>query len=372
LVGRTLLVADNITNSIVVQGPPSGLEIIQRLLDQVDVKADQVMISSVIGQLTLNDNKTFGVDYLYNHDGTTASRGGGGFGPSLPILPITTPANGTTPASTTTFSPGTLSGAGGLQVYGKIGSSLNVFLQALQSTGKFNVLSRPSVFTANNQKGTISSGQRVAIPTSSNSFTTGGASTNVQYQDVVLKLEVIPLINSKDEITLQISLLDDEVNGDQVIPGAGPNGTALTVPKIFTREILTTVTIPNNETIVLGGLIKDSKTSTVDGIPILSSIPFIGKLFANTVKADTREELLIFLQPSIITSRSSLDAVGNDMDRRYKGASDVRKFADGPGSLPPPNAKPVADKAGTPPKARPVAQDPADSSVKKTIQPARY
>ncbi len=64
LVGRTLLVADNITNSIVAQGPPSGLEIIERLLDQIDVKPDQVMISTVIGQLTLNDGKEFGMDYL--------------------------------------------------------------------------------------------------------------------------------------------------------------------------------------------------------------------------------------------------------------------------------------------------------------------
>ena len=375
LVGRTLLVADNITNSIVVQGPPSGLEIIQRLLDQVDVKADQVMISTVIGQLTLDDSKQFGVDYLYN-DGTTATRGGGGFGPPLPILPIVNPPTATGGASTTTsFSPGSLSPAGGLQLYGKIGSSLSVFLKALQSTGKFNVLSRPSVFTANNQKGTISSGQRVAIPTGTNTYgagSTGTGSTQIQYQDVVLKLEVIPLINSENEITLQISLLNDEVNGVQTIAGAGPNGTDLHVPRIFTREILTTVTIPNNETIVLGGLIKDSKNNSVTGIPILSSIPFIGKLFANTVKSDTREELLIFLQPSIITSRSSLDAVGNDMDRRYKGAPDLHKFSDGPGSLPPPNAKPVADKAGSPPKALPVAPAPAPAKVKKSIQPARY
>ncbi|MEI6607844.1 MAG: secretin N-terminal domain-containing protein, partial [Verrucomicrobiota bacterium] len=118
LVGRTLLVADNITNSIVVQGPPSGLEIIERLLDQVDVKADQVMISTVIGQLTLDDSKTFGADYVFNHAGSTALRGGGGSSPDMPILPIvSTPAGGTASTSTT-YSPGSQSGGtGGLQVY---------------------------------------------------------------------------------------------------------------------------------------------------------------------------------------------------------------------------------------------------------------
>lgn len=376
LVGRTLLVADNITNSIVVQGPPSGLEIIERLLDQIDVKADQVMISTVIGQLTLDDSKTFGADYTFN-DGSSNSalRGGGGFSPSMPIVPI---PSTTTGGTATTYNPGALSGAGGLQVYGKIGNNLNVFVQALQSTGKFTVLSRPSVFTANNQKGTISSGRRVAIPTNSNSFTNGGASTNIQYQDVVLKLEVIPLINSKDEITLQIALLDDEVNGNQTIAGAGANGTTLTVPNIFTRQVLTTVTIPNNETIVLGGLIKDSKSDSVDGIPILSSIPFLGKLFSNTIKANTREELLIFLQPSIITSRASLDSAQSDAARRYQGSRETRKFADGPEVLPPPgSAKPAADSA-TPPKAVPVDPQPAatpsattPAKTKKSIQPSR-
>ena len=219
---------------------------------------------------------------------------------------------------------------------------------------------------ANNQKGTISSGRRVAIPTNSNSFNNGGASTNIQYQDVVLKLEVIPLINSSDEITLQIALLDDEVNGDQTIAGAGANGTTLTVPNIFTREILTTVTIPNNETIVLGGLIKDSKSNSVAGIPILSSIPLLGKLFANTVKADTREELLIFLQPSIITSRSALHDAQTDVDRRFKASPDVRKFAEGPESLPLPNPSRPPAANSFPPKAIPVEQQPAPAKPTTT------
>ena len=80
-------------------------------------------------------------------------------------------------------------------------------------------------------------------------------STNIEYQDVVLKLEVIPLVNSNNEITMQIALLNDEQNGTQTIAGGGSNGGDLTVPRISTREILTTATVPNNETIVLGGLI---------------------------------------------------------------------------------------------------------------------
>ena len=365
LVGRTLLVADNITNSVVVQGPPSGLEIIERLLDQIDVKPDQVMISTVIGQLTLNDDFKVGLDYL-KVGNDFVGRGGNGSGPVLPILNQLVaaipgvPAVGTpgqpgyqagtsgTPAQNI-FNPGTLSSGGGLQIYGKIGNNLNVYLQALQSKTDFTVLSRPSIFTANNVVGTISSGERIAIPTGSNSFgTSGNASTQIEYQDVVLKLEVRPLVNSENDITMEIALLNDEQNGTQTIAGGGGNGGDLTVPRISTREILTTVTVPNNQTIVLGGLISSKNAKTKSGIPILSSIPYIGGLFGSTQDTKDRSELMVFIQPSIVNNERSLNSVQADMDARYKASERTRTFADGPGVLPPVDViLPVADKEGS-------------------------
>ena len=393
LVGRTLLVADNITNSIVVQGPPSGLEIIERLLDQIDVKPDQVMISTVIGQLTLNDDFKVGLDYL-KLGNNFVGRGGNGSGNPLPILnqvvaamagipaigtpgtPGFVPAVPGTPAQNL-FNPGTLSGSG-LQVYGKIGNNLNIYLQALQSKTDFTVLSRPSIFTANNQKGTISSGERIAIPTGSNSFgTSGNASTQIEYQDVVLKLEVRPLVNSDNEITMEIALLNDEQNGTQTIAGGGGNGGNLTVPRISTREILTTVTVPNNETIVLGGLITTKNSKTKSGIPILSSIPYIGGLFGSTQNTKDRSELMVFIQPSVVNNDRSLNAVQADMDGRYKVSDRTRTFADGPGVLPPAGAiTPVEDKESSrrpaaAPRATPVSQPaPTASTVKPSIRPA--
>jgi len=363
LVGRTLLVADNITNSIVVQGPPSGLEIIERLLDQIDVKPDQVMISTVIGQLTLDDSTKFGLDYL--------SLGGdviGGAGGGLRKL-ITTPESGTpgsagfVPAKTGNFDRGSLSGSG-LRVYGKIGNNMSVYLEALQSNSDFTVLSRPSIFTSNNQKGTISSGERIAVPTGSNN-SGNFSSTNIEYQDVVLKLEVVPLVNSDNEITMQISLLNDEQNGTQKIEGVGD------VPKITTREILTTVTVPNNETIVLGGLIVGRGGKSKSGIPILSSIPYIGGLFGSTTDTKTRSELMVFMQPSIVKNDRSLNAVQADMDQRYKVSPRTREFADGPGVLPPMDAIPTSDKGGSRKQTAPLPpfEDPVPPSMKRTIRP---
>lgn len=363
LVGRTLLVADNITNTIVAQGPPSGLEIIDRLLDQIDVKPDQVMISTVIGTLTLKDDKDLGLKYLW---GKTSDnfKGGGGDLPS-DLNPF--PAGGGTDKFPI-FDP-TVITSGGLRMYGKVGD-MNMFLSALQARTDFTVLSRPSIFTSNNQKGTISNGKRIAIPTGSTNYgNVNGSSTQIQYQDVVLKLKVIPLVNSNNEITLQIALLNDQQGDDQKIQGGAGNGGTLTVPGINTQEILTTATVPNNETIVLGGLIIASDNQGRSGIPILSDIPYLGKLFAYNKNYRDRSELMIFLQPSIVNNDRSLKEVQKGMDSRYKVAPDSRKFSDDYGVLPgiddiPRLNRPVEP---TPPKAVPVYTGP--STVKPTIRP---
>ena len=355
LVGRTLLVADNITNSIVVQGPPSGLEIIERLLDQIDVKPDQVLISAVIGQLTLDDSIDTGVSYLVN----SKDFGIGGGGGSVPVIPILD-------ADTARSNAVIGSGLRGLVTTG----DLTVFLRALQEKSDFTVLSRPSIFTSNNQKGTISSGERIAIPTGSNSYgggvLNGSVSTQIEYQDVVLKLEVIPLVNSDNEITMQIALLNDEQNGTQTIEG-GAGGEDLTVPRISTREILTTATVPNNNTIVLGGLIVGRNGQGKSGIPILSDIPYLGRLFSSTTDTKNRSELMVFIQPSIVRNDRSLNAVQSDMDNRYKVSGKAREFADGPGVLPPVDSIPVPDKAGAS-VAEP--KTPTTSTVKPSIRPA--
>ena len=403
LVGRTLLVADNITNSVVAQGPPSALEIIERLLDQIDVKPDQVMISTVIGQLSLGKGIETGMDYLYQ-GGDIAGRAGGGLLPALPILkfieaipgipaipgspaipdnPLTgedesrpavpgRPAVDGTAAQNTPFNPGSISGAG-FRAYGQIGD-LSVFLKAVQTRSDFTVLSRPSIFTSNNQKGVISSGERIAIPTGSNSYGGGGVngsvSTQIQYQDVVLKLEVIPLVNSDNEITMQIALLNDEQNGTQTIQG-GAGGEDLTVPRISTREILTTATVPNNNTIVLGGLIVNRNGQEKSGIPILSDIPYLGRLFSNTKDTNDRSELMVFIQPSIVNSDRSLNDVQADMDSRYKVSPKAHDFADGDGVLPGVDEIPQVQEKGKGGSSQKADAPAASTTKKKTpIRPA--
>jgi type II secretory pathway component GspD/PulD (secretin) len=162
---------------------------------------------------------------------------------------------------------------------------------------------------------------------------------------------------------MKIALLNDEQNGNQVIAGGGSDGGDLTVPRISTREILTTATVPNGQTIVLGGLIVGRNSQEKSGIPILSDIPYLGKLFSSTTDDTDRSELMVFIQPSIVNNDRSLYAVQSDMDARYKVSPDTRAMADGPGVLPPVDA--IPEDKGASDTTRTATYEATTPSVKK-------
>ena len=167
---------------------------------------------------------------------------------------------------------------------------------------------------------------------------------------------------------MQIALLNDEQNGTQTIAGGAGNGEDLTVPKISTREILTTATVPNNNTIVLGGLIVNRDGQEKNGIPILGSIPYLGRLFSSVTDTKNRSELMVFIQPSIVKNDRALNDVQADMDARYKVSGDARSFADGPGVLPAAGEIPQNAEKGKPAGARQAA--PTATTVKPSLRPA--
>jgi type II secretory pathway component GspD/PulD (secretin) len=180
-------------------------------------------------------------------------------------------------------------------------------------------------------------------------------------------------VNSDNEITMTIALLNDEQSGTQIIEGAGTNGGNLTVPRIITREILTTATVPNNNTIVLGGLIVSRDNVTKSGVPILSDIPYLGRLFSSELNNKDRTELMIFIQPSIVKNARALYDVQADMDARYKVSGDARNFADGPGVLPDVDEIPRAEEGGknrSRPQSTTTTSRPATSTVRPSLRPA--
>ena len=343
VVGKTFIVADNLSNSILVQGPPESLRIVSELIDKLDGRPQQVMISTVFGEASLGNGTDIGVSLgALSRGGDRDAAGTSLPGGRLPVADLLTNA-GLNAAAVGDF-------ARGLNVYGRI-NDFTAVLRALETRSDFKVLSRPTVYTANNKKAVISSGTSIAVPTNQFNSGTTGQSTNIEYRDVLLSFEVVPLINSEDEVTLRISLKNDTVGEDQTVGD-------LTVPTIGTETVTTTVTVKNNTTVVIGGLVTEIERNSKSGVPLLSSIPGIGRLFSRTKKDVERRELLVFIQPRIVTGEASQEEAQSDMERRYDVSSAAREFADG--VLPGKPQDPGVEKS----------QQAVRTSAKKTIPPA--
>ncbi len=294
IIRNTKIIADNRINAIIVVGNEEMRNKVFKLLDQIDVRTPQVMLTAVIGELTLQNDEQFGVDYLLHKGNLSDLINTSGSS----ILPWTVPSMG---ASSTNLknvvSAASLPSTGG-GVTGLIGATntLDLFVAALESTGRFRVTSRPMIFTSNNRAAVISSGESIAVPSSINSsYTTGNSlvsTANVDYIDVALKLSVLPLINSEGEVTLKISQEDNNTSGSTTISGNS-------IPNVTTRSIDTTVSVVNGATVVLGGLVSEKKQTTNSGIPVLHRLPLIGPLFGYKTSSTTRTELVVLIRPTV-------------------------------------------------------------------------
>ena len=317
-IGNSKLIADQRANSIIVLGNREVVVKVGKILDEMDVKAPQVALSTVIGQLTLTNNEEFGVDYFakYNKKVVGISRNtnvtipvaGSSAAPSVSPGISNGIANGIIdPAGLINFSQIIQNVATGTNVYVAAGNYLAAIVHLLEQTSRFRILSRPTVFTSNNKKAIIASGQEVPIPTNTltNVVNAGvvnnqaAVSSNIEYKKVALQLEVVPLINSEKEVSLDILQKLDSLGDTQVIGGNR-------IPTINTRYVRTNVSAPNGSTIVLGGLIEDTKNRGYTGIPVLSRIPYLGALFRSTTSDKTRQELIILMRPEVTLTK--LDA----------------------------------------------------------------
>jgi type II secretion system protein D len=329
IVGKTKLIADNRANSILVIGQPEAKDKVKAILTKLDKKPMQVYLATVIGQLTVKNDDEFAVNILQkyiggNRTGSASVMGGNRivdpgtivYGSTTDGVPTSQFQTGKTPLTPqqaqqigqiAQMATGVLPG---MQIATFILVSIDLYINALTATDRFRIASRPAVFTANNKKATIYNGTKIAVPTStvttlggggSATATSGSQQSNIQYQDVVLKIEVVPLINSAKEISLQIVQTNDTISQTSQAVGGGVN-----VPDINTQELNTTVIVPDRATVLLGGLVTQQDTKNVAGVPFLSTIPLMGNLFKSTSDTTNRQELVVMIQPTIVQDNKEL------------------------------------------------------------------
>jgi type IV pilus assembly protein PilQ len=170
-------------------------------------------------------------------------------------------------------------------LFGSSVSALNAQLEASEQQGDVRIVSSPRILTLDNKKAMIKQGQEYAYLERDDS---GGSS--VAYKDIDLLLEVTPHVTPDNRISMTVRLTKNDVAS---ISSDG-------VPTLATNEAETELLVNNNDTVVIGGVVKRTQSQDTDGVPFLAGLPGLGYLFGSKAKADDRNELLIFLTPSIV------------------------------------------------------------------------
>ncbi len=271
LTGQVTAVPDLNTNSIIVVASPEDADLIRNILSQLDKIPEQVMIETVIAEATLSAEDKLGVEWKF-----------------IQSSPFKTP--GSTGTAASDF--GLQSANPALQGfrYTLAGASLNAFLNALKTDSKFQVLSTPRIFTSNNSPAEINISQSVPYVLSSREDANGNLTFNYAFQDVGIVLQVTPRITANGYVTMDVTQTANDLQGF----------TTFNAPIVNQRQANTTVSVKDGETIILGGIIRSTVSTTTNKIPLLGDLPILGTLFRSTDKTKQKTELMVFLTPHIV------------------------------------------------------------------------
>ncbi|GEJ55593.1 type II secretion system secretin GspD [Anaeromyxobacter diazotrophicus] len=315
--GEVKVTADKVANALIVLASGSDFATIQRLVDKLDRPRRQVFVEAVILEVNLQDEKQFGVS-AHTAIPYKTSDGTG-------YIPL-----GSETGRINSFSPTSIVQLGGF-LTGLVGPtsaelssvlpgvpSLSVLVQALQTNSDVNVISTPHILASDNEDAEITVGQNVpfqagysALSSLGSAATSSGTNTSnvsgllglggisslvapIQRQNVELRLRIKPQITEGDNVRLQIDEQTEEIASKD--PQLGP-----TTAK---RTVKTNISVKDQSTIVIGGLIQDRTIQSVHKTPLLGDIPVLGWLFRDNVTTKTKTNLLLFLTPYIIRDQS--------------------------------------------------------------------
>jgi general secretion pathway protein D len=291
LSGETTIVPDSRANSLLIRATRADFTLIQAAINELDIRPLQVLIEVVIAEVRRDRSLDFGVDV------ETGKR--------------TLSRNGTTTIETTNSSHSL--GDFVLKVMDIGRTNIDATIRAAASRGDVNILSRPVLLAANNERAVINVGSQRPFVQVARVLPTDNTARDqvVQYKDVGTKLQIIPTISADGYVMLQVAQEIDAATSEQQFDA----------PIISTRSVETRLLVKDGRTIVIGGLIDRQHEVVQTGIPLLSSIPWIGGLFGRAHRARTETELFLFLTPRVIRRDEDVD----EMTREYQDRARVSK-----------------------------------------------
>ncbi len=320
LIANTLVIADPASSKFFASGPPEQIQALEELADELDVRPRQILISAIIGELTLSNDFKFGLDWVKTLQSLGENETIGG---TLNTQGVFFNPNSLANVGTALAAGGPM-GIAGFTAYGQINRSLGVFLNTVEGQQRFRVLQKPFLTTLNHQQASIYIGQQVAI--AGQTFTNGGVNNGLgftsttQYIPVRLQLDITPHIFNDSEIMLEFKQQNNGISGFTEISGND-------VPNISEQGMMNSLIVANNTTAMLGGLITESDKNNKSGLPLLVRIPVIKHLFGSTSRDKDRKELMIFVQPTILADSHDHMLTQAKLGNHVQGFEEARAFS---------------------------------------------
>ncbi len=322
------------------------MDTIKDIVSKLDVLLSQVLIESVIMDVSLNHGWNFGVSAVQNPQTYSPSRniiGGGGINNGQPFFnflqnatssvtnpPVVSGSNILTTIVNSIFTAGAGSGTnggsfassipGGLSYFGNIGPTWDVALQAAAADSSVTVIQRPRIQTSQAKEASFFVGSTVPYVTSTyNGGSVGGNSSSYSQLSVGVELDVTPFINPDGLVVMDIQQEIDDLNGTTEIEGIGA------VPNTDKRTLSSEIAVKNGDTVILGGFIRSEKDLARSGVPILQDIPLLGFLFSSHSSNKTRDELLVLMRPTVLKTPELAAAQAKVEEARLPGISHAEK-----------------------------------------------
>jgi general secretion pathway protein D len=331
--GQVRFIADEVTNAVIVTTFPRNWEEIEATIRQLDKQPRQVLIEVLVVEVTLTDDTRLGIDWAIKTGSFRIAQS------AINPPTIASPSRGLpTPDAALTL-PG-----GGLTAFAFAADEFFAILNALAAENRVNVLSSPHVMTSENKKAVINVSDSIPIVTSQQvpiggtTVPTATATTSVigtqsiEYRDAGVILTVTPRIGERGTVALDVKQEVNDIGAPEP-----PTGSR----RIIKREAETSVVLMNNQTLVLGGLIRDRRSIEDRGIPLLKNIPLLGYLFGAKVNTVNKTELLILITPRVIGTALDAARITDEMRRLTPNLEDaVRRAPRPPTPLPPPPPPP--------------------------------
>lgn len=300
VLGQTKIIADERTNSLLIYASKEDIETIKDIISKLDVVLAQVLIESLIFEVSLDDNLSYGISYLQRKPTTRGDFTGIG---AIKNIGIPTPLDFTSTGTGTGTGVGTGTGTGGVGANLPAGFSylarwgdFDIAAQAIATDSRVNVLSRPRIQTSHAVEANLFVGQTRPYPMGTSYGGYYGGYSSIQQLQIGITLSVLPLINPDGLVVMDIRQRIQTIGGEVEIANVGK------VPETIDREANAKVAVRDRETVVLGGFISAERRKSASGVPLLKDIPLLGNLFRSTSKSANRKELMILIRPTVLPS----------------------------------------------------------------------